>query len=239
MKRYIIEDGKHKYLPPYQVIKDFNDDIYYFEGLDHLRYIFLEILKHKNSKITCDYLFKLNPYEQYPTGIAKQYSFEVNPEKLNILTMEGIMSTLYDLPWQDSEFKAREKEYYEVEVPKQFAAHREMVYKSKYNEFRRTHKRHPRKEEKARIEYETQYIMDRLPAAHPICPCFYPELNSLEIECSGKYETKKLKEFIEFMTNINITRPIIKLPNNYIYEYKQINLEDFCKRKLREKKLKF
>ena len=241
-----IDDGDVNYEPPlpedfkrYTITKDgkkyFDKDIfldrakeqrYYELGLKHMLDVFIDIISHKTAKISCDYLHKLNPYEPNPTYCySKILSEELNNTDISFNGLMHILS--YSMPWNDPEFKEKERNYYDIEFPKQYKEDRLRNIDNGRKEFRRKNGKKPTKKDMKKIIHDIDYNMSRFYNPGTIAPALYPEYNCVEVKVGEKKYDPDLLSFINWLKSIDINRPIQRLPNGEVIEYRRLSLSDW------------
>lgn len=220
-KRYTIEDGKKFF---YDII-DLGKRLQYEElGLMHLFNIYLEIITHKNAKISCDYLHRMNPFDKSSYGYSKVLNTELNNTDISF---NGLLHILYSLPERDPDFKKAERNYYDVEYPKRYQEDRLRNIDIEKEKFRRENKRKPNKKDMEEIIHSVEYNMSRFHHPGTLTPNLYPELNCVEVIVGEEKNDPELVEFTNWLKSFNPLCPIQRLPSGKVKEYRSLSLSDW------------
>lgn len=220
-KRDTVENGKKYFCD----ITDPDKRNQYEElGFKHLFDIYLEIITHKNAKISCDYLYRMNPFDKFPCGYSKVLNIELSNTDISF---NGLLHILYSLPEHDPDFKKTERNYYDVEYPKQYQEDRLRNIDIERKKFRRENKRKPNKKDMEKIIHNVEYNMSRFHHPGTLSPNLYPEFNCTEVIVGEKKNDSELMEFTNWLKSLNIDCPMQRLPSGEVIEYRNLSLSDW------------
>ena len=130
------------------------------------------------------------------------------------------------MPWSDPDFKERERQFYDVEWPRECEKHKAKRIDEEIKKFRRENKKRPTKKDMAEIEREVSNNMG-LFGPPTITPGIYPEYNCMNVEVSEKIEDKDLDAFIAWLKSCDRSIVYHRLPNGKVREYKELSFSDW------------
>ena len=221
-KRYTITEDGRKFFDKDLSSNESKEQQYWALGMKHIFDIYLDIITHKNAKLSCDFLHKFNPYEKYPTNCySKVLTTELNTTDISIGGLLHILG--YSMPNNDPDFKEREHQYYDVEFPKQYQEDRLKNIDIEKEKFRRENKRKPNKKDMEEIIHNVEYNMSRFYHPGVITPSIYPEYNCVEVEVSESINDINIDEYVRWLKSIDIFTPVTRLPNGTVVEYRKMS----------------
>ena len=223
-KRYrVLEDGRHDF----NMISYNDEEEYERNGYLHLFDMYLKVISHKSAKISCDFLYKLNPYEKCPMGFSKILTYEFkSTDNVSFGIFEGVLRR--NMPDNDPEFLKSTENFYKVEYPQQMEELRKKLIEEKKNEFIKKHGKKPSKYDIENIERDVRHTINNGFEPPILVPGIYPEFNCVEVfEVGEKIEDKNLEDFISWMKSRDIFTVYHRLPNGTPVELRHLKFKDW------------
>lgn len=225
IKRYtILNDGSKMFN---MLFTSEEQEAYERYGYEHLFDLYLEVITHKNAKLSCDYLFRVNPYDKFTIGVSKILTYDLESTDISFGVLQRIFS--YSMPHMDPDFIKERRKFYDVTYPKQREEDRLRFIDNARKEFRRNNKKKPTKADMKEIERKVDYNMSHFYCMPSLSPSMFPEYNCAEAEVGEKIEDRYLDEFVTWLKSINRFNVYHLLPNGKAVDYRNINFGEWKK----------
>ena len=242
IERYTYIDGK-KWYHELMWLTDEQEMKLYHEDIETVKNAMLQILEYKKAIVTCEYTHMPQHMHVRPGGQPKTLTSVVT--RPADLSYNGLLALIKKImPEEDPEFKAHCEHFYQVEWPQREKEWEEEYRQKLIKDYVEEHKKKPKGYDLSEIDRKVSYRTLHSFGPPTLLPSLYAQLDSLKVTPLGEsvLHSKELDDYLEFMKNLDMTRPVQRLPNGSVKEVRNISFNDWMEtayRELTEKEKKF